>query len=113
MFFKFRKKSKQEGTSICINESLLQTKSQDVIRCINISAHFNTKNEEEIKQATHDMVRTCLIAAGYMITSDDAINHKEKFQEAVKAEINKTIAGLLFACDMICIENISKVEQRR
>ena len=115
MFFGFGKKKeeKQTGTYICLNESLLQTKDQEVIRCLNIQAHFNTKDEESAKQATHDMVRQCLITTGHTIESNDAVSKKEQFEEAVSIEINRAIAELPFLCDKVTIESIGIVEGRR
>lgn len=115
MFFGFGKKKEEKitGTSLTINESLLQMKDLEVIRCINVQAHFNTKNEEQAKMATHDMVRQCLITIGHSVNSDDALNQKEQFEETVNVEINRVIADQPFLCDKLSIDTISLVERRR
>lgn len=117
MFLIFGKKKEKEliktGTELCINESLLKTKDSEIIRCLNVAAHFNTKDEEQTKLVTHDMIRQCMIRIGYVVDLDTAINQKAKFEEEVNTEINRVIANLPFLCDTFTIENISKVEQRR
>lgn len=115
MFFGFGKKKEEKttGTSLTINESLLQMKDLEVIRCINVQAHFNTKDEEQAKLATHDMIRQCLIKIGHTVNSENAINQKEKFEEAVNVEVNRVIANQPFLCDKLSIDTISLVERRR
>ena len=115
MFFGFGKKKEEKttGTSLTINESLLQMNDLEVIRCINVQAHFNTKDDEQAKLATHDMIRQCLIKIGHTINSEDALNQKEQFEEAVNVEINRVIANQPFLCDKLSIDTISLVERRR
>ena len=115
MFLGFGKKKEEKttGTSLTINESLLQMKDLEVVRCINVQAHFNTKDEEQVKLATHDMIRQCLIKIGHTINSKEAINQKEKFEEAVNVEVNRIIADQPFLCDKLSIDTISLVERRR
>lgn len=115
MFSFFKKKTEKKetkGTEINIKESLLTTKDSEIIRCTNIKAHFNTKNEEEHKIASHDMVRQCMITIGYTVILADAVNNKRAFEEALILEINRTIAQA-FVCDNLTVESIEKVEVRR
>ena len=115
MFFGFGKKKEEKttGTSLTINESLLQMKDLEVVRCMHVQAHCNTKDGQQTKLATHDMIRQCLIKIGHTINSEDAINQKEKFEEAVNVEINRVIADQPFLCDKLSIDTVSLVERRR
>ena len=104
------KLQEREKTTIRINESQLKTKDGEIIRCENIAAHFN--NKEETKEYSHDMVRQCFITTTYTMTLDEIQNAKEKYEEAVLIEINSVIAKAPFICDTLTIEKISKVEVR-